>query len=534
MRRCTTDSFIAEIPLKASPADEHVCLVRLDTARQVYNACLGESLKRLELLRQSKAYQAACKLPKGPKGSPQAKARAKAFQAANAAVHFREYDLHAYAKQFGHSWLGEHLDANTVQTVATRAFRAVQKYALGKSGRPRFKGKAQFDSVEGKTNSQGIRWRGDHLEWNGLSLPGIIDPADPVIGHGLAAHLKYVRLVRRKLNGRNRFYAQLVCEGQPYRKPKNRVGNGVIGIDPGPRTFGIAGADWGVQVDLATPLKNSQQEIRRLQRHIDRQRRANNPQNFLPDGRIRSGPKKWKISSKQRRAEAKLAELYRKAAAHRKSLHGQLTHALLWLGNDIRIEKNSYRSFQRNFGKSVGLAAPAGFVAQLERKAESAGAQARKLPPMLSLSQICHGCGTLEKKPLSQRIHLCECGVGPVQRDVYSAWLGCMAVPDPNGSDEWRLDAARATFAWASAESRLPAASSPISVQQFACWAREQSASGNLTVASLLSRDDGTEQIAGEVPARTGEARDGVGHVKALCVRESEKAGRVGTRTPRL
>lgn len=540
MSRCTTDSFVTEIPLKAGPAEERAVLVRLDAARQVYNAVLAESLKRLGLLRQSKAYQAAQKLSAGPPNLPDTSARAKAFRAANAAAGFREYDLHTYAKQFGHSWLGEHLDANTIQTVASRAFRAVKEYALGQRGKPRFKGQCQFDSVEGKTNKQGIRWRHDHLEWNGLLLPAIID-ADPVIAHGLCSRIKYVRLVRRKLNGRNRFYAQLICEGRPYRKPKNSVGSGVIGIDPGPRTFGIAGADWGVQVDLATPLKASHQKMRCLQRHIDRQRRANNPDNYLPDGCICPGPKKWYVSNRQRQALVKLAEIQRKDAAHRKSLHGQLANAVLLLGNDIRIEKNSYRSFQRNFGKSVGLAAPAGFVSLLVRKAESASAQAAMLPRSLRLSQLCHGCGTIEKKPLSQRLHQCECGVGPVQRDVYSAWLARFAVAaDGSGQGaepEWRLDGAQMKVLWASAESRLLAASSLPSLQAFAAWARQQSASSSPPVASLLQ--NGTEQIAGEVSARIGEARNDVGHVKTSVVvlehvRESEKAGRVGTRTPRL
>ena len=185
MARNKTPTFITRIPLQATPGDERTLLKRLEAARQVYNACLGESLKRLELLRQSKLYQAAKKLPKGPKGSPQAKARAAAFRKANAAVGFREYDLHGYATQFNHCWIGDHLDANTIQTVATRAFGAVRAYALGKKGRPRFKGKDQFDSVEGKTNRQGIRWRGDHVEWLGLTLPAIIDPDDPIIAHGL-------------------------------------------------------------------------------------------------------------------------------------------------------------------------------------------------------------------------------------------------------------------------------------------------------------------------------------------------------------
>ena len=37
-----TPSFVCEIPLRVTPADEHALNVRLNAARQVYNACLGE------------------------------------------------------------------------------------------------------------------------------------------------------------------------------------------------------------------------------------------------------------------------------------------------------------------------------------------------------------------------------------------------------------------------------------------------------------------------------------------------------------
>jgi transposase len=542
--RSHTDSFICELPLRLAGDDERVLAVRFDTARQAYNACLSESLRRLDLLRQSRAYQDARSLPKGKKGTEAWKVRAAAFRRAEEQAGFREYDLHAWAAEhIAHQWLGEHLDINTVQKIATRAFRAVREYSFGKKGRPRFKGPNQLDSVEGKTNQSGIRWREDAVEWLGLRLRAVIDPFDPVVAHGLRSRVKYVRLVRRRLNGRVRYWMQLVCEGKPYQKPENTVGAGRVGIDPGPRAFGLAGEDWGAQVDLATPLKGDRAQVRRLQRRVDRQRRANNPANYLPDGRVRPGPKRWKVSRKQRQAEKQLAEAQRRAAAHRHCLHGQLANAILRVGDDIRVEKNSYRSFQRRFGRSVGLAGPAGFVSVLTRKAANAGAQARQLLARLRLSQVCHGCGCIEKKPLSQRVHECACGVGPVQRDVYSAWLACRAIPDlagspdPPGSAEWRLDADQARAAWSGAEPRLPAASSPVSVQEFAAWAR-QVARGGPRVARLP--EGGTERLAGEAGAMADEARNAVGvdHVRACSDmaggRESGRVGRVATRTPRL
>ena len=57
------------------------------------------------------------------------------------------------------------------------------------------------------------------------------------------------------------------------------------------------------------------------------------------------------------------------------------------------------------------------------------------------------------KKLLSQRWHICGCGVGPVQRDLYSAFLAAYLDPD-------QPDPSHAQYSayWESAEARLRAA----------------------------------------------------------------------------
>jgi hypothetical protein len=78
-----TAPFICELPLQISLADERHLLVRLDCARQVYNACLGEALKCLTRLRESAAYKKALKMPKGIRHSPVAQAQREAFREAD-------------------------------------------------------------------------------------------------------------------------------------------------------------------------------------------------------------------------------------------------------------------------------------------------------------------------------------------------------------------------------------------------------------------------------------------------------------------
>ena len=474
MKRSKTPSFVTEIPLEASPSQEATLLKRLDAARRVYDACLGEALRRGQALRQSSAYQAARAMPAGEKDSPERKARNQAFKQARQAVAFGEYDLHATAKQFGYSYLGDHLDSLTVQTVASRAFEAVNPYILGQKGKPRFKGRNQFDSVEGKSNSSGLRWKENRLVWNiksgsNLTLEPLIPANDEVIAHGLSSPVKYIRLVRRKLNGRNRFYVQLVNEGQPYRKPQNTLGVGPVGLDIGPQTIAIVSQTAAELRLFGAELERRDAEIARLQRQIERQRRANNPNNYAPDrwvgskggkgwvrkkGQPLKGKRIWIISNSQRANQKRLAELYRQQAEHRKSLHGRLVNEILRSGNQFNLEKLSYKAFQKMFGRSTQFRAPGMFGAMLRRKAESAGGIANEFPTRpTKLSQVCL-CGSVEKKSLSQRWHTCSCGV-VMQRDLFSAFLA-LCVEDE------RLNAEKAGELWPGLESVLWAALSDI------------------------------------------------------------------------
>jgi transposase len=231
-----------------------------------------------------------------------------------------------------------------------------------------------------------------------------------------------VRLVRRKLGLRNRFYAQLVCEGTPYRKPQHHLSQGVVGLDLGPSTIAVVAEQQAFLQPFCPEVAPNAQALRRLDRQLDRQRRANNPANYDERGRVRKGRKRWQVSKRQRQVQAKRREVYRKLAATRKRSHGQLAHRVLALGSAFHLERISYRAWQKMFGRSVNRSAPGMFVSLLSRLAASAGGQVCELHTQRAqLSQRCH-CGVVVKKPLRQRWHRCACGVS-AQRDLYSAHL---------------------------------------------------------------------------------------------------------------
>jgi hypothetical protein len=251
---------------------------------------------------------------------------------------------------------------------------------------------------------------------------------------------------------------QLALCGVPYQKPKHEVGKDTIGLDLGPASIAIVPREAEARLDLlCAELRPDEQTIRRLQRQMDRQRRAANPEHYDEQGRVKKrgkGAARWKQSRGYQATRRRKATRERRLSAHRKSLHGRLAHQIVSVGNTILTEKISYQGWQKQYGRSVGLRAPGMLIAHLRRTVASTGGTLIEVPTRSTkLSQYCHGCGQTVRKPLSQRWHQCPCGIGPVQRDLYSAFL--VAYLD---SAEPIPSCAQYVVHWEGAEARLRAA----------------------------------------------------------------------------
>ena len=444
MPRQPTPRFVHELPLVITPQVERVLDSRLHAARQIYNATLGEALHRLDLLRESRAWRRALAMPKG-------KARHEALNALRLAADLSDYALQGVArKHWRAGGFADRLDTQVVQKLGTRAWKAIEAHLYGKRGRPRFKNARRFHSIEGKSNAAGLRWRGGSVEWKGVRLAVRIDRKDKhgMEAHALACPIKYVRLVRRIVKGRVRWFSQRVLEGTPWQKDKNKVAHGQeVGLDIGPSTIAVVGQNDAFLGRLCDEVEPLGQEVRRIQRAMDRSRRATNPGNYRPDGTVKKGPKRWVYGSRYRALRADLAEKQRRLRETRKRAHGQMANQVLALGDTVKTEALSYRAFQRNFGKSVRDRAPGMFVERLRRKAANAGGQVDEFPTRTTkLSRTCV-CGAEKKKSLSARWHHCECGVS-AQRDLFSAFLARHVA-------EGHLAMPQARIAWAGAEPLL-------------------------------------------------------------------------------
>ena len=426
MKKASTPSFILELPLRTTTSDESFILKQLNTGRQVYNACVGELIKRLDLMKQSKDYQRAVKIPKGKLGSVNQKTRTLAFAELNKRFKFTPYDISEYATdQIRDSWIGDHVNSRLTQTISARAFKTVQKKAFRIAKRVRFKGRNQFDSMEGNDNKTGLIFRDGILNFKELKIPCIIDEHDEYQKYGLKHRVKYCRIVRRKFGLKNRFYVQLILEGLSYKNPDNIIGTEEVGLDIGPSTIAYVGDTTAELKEFCPELKPDWRKKCRLQRKMDRSKRTMNPDNYNENGTIkkgRKGRKFWQQSNIYKRTRNALANHERKVAAHRNSLHGKLANEIIAVGVKIKTEKISYKAWQKMYGKSILMKAPSMIVNKIQRKAENAHGYLHEIPTYSTkLSQTCHICTVQVKKPLNQRWHRC-CDI-EIQRDLYSAYL---------------------------------------------------------------------------------------------------------------
>src|SRR5258708_27858560 len=251
--RTKTPTFLLELPLVAEAGQAARGGGHREGGGQFYNAVLSAGQRRLRRMRADPAWQAARAIPRTRKQE-----RRAAFSALRERYGFSEYAFHELAKGLRVSWLAEHLNAVLAQTLASRAYRALNRVCLGKAKRVRFKSKSRgLASIENKRSDTGMRFvlqmqdqgRGQGLLlWHDDQLRALIDWDDPVVVHGLAHEIKYARLVRRRASSPRaqgadregeRYFVQLVLIGLPHHKPKHTVGTDTIGLDLGPQSLAI-------------------------------------------------------------------------------------------------------------------------------------------------------------------------------------------------------------------------------------------------------------------------------------------------------
>lgn len=449
--KSNTPTFVIELPLCVNDQQNRFLTQAFELGRTLYNATLGSALGRLQRMRESLPWRETRSMHRG-------KERSKRFSDLQKAYGLTENGLRTIANNHRKASGRNDIGAHEAQCVGRTVWRVLERYMFLGAGKPRFKSYRQgLNSIEGtdnreimfKPDRQSIVWRKQVMK---LMIPdtsyfkeALADPIEPT----QTKRIKYCRIVRRTLNGKKRWFAQICLEGMPPVRKIYAPRSEVIGIDPGPSGLAYFHPQKAGLVRVAPNVDMQEKAMRRLQRKIDRSRRANNPDHFNADGTAKPSPTSWKISRRMEKLQVKLAEHHRCLAATRKRDHGELANFLLQRAGTIKIEKNSYRSYQRTFGKSTTRTGMGAFVSHLKRSAERANSQVIELNAYeLKLSQYDPATDTYRKKALKERWHRWGETDILVQRDVMSAFLACHATE--KGHDQPRL-----LKEWATAEALL-------------------------------------------------------------------------------
>jgi putative transposase len=177
------------------------------------------------------------------------------------------------------------------------------------------------------------------------------------------------------------------------RKPRS-----VVGVDLGVRQ--LATLSYGRPVANPRPLESALRRLARAQRTLDRQRRANNPGNFLADGRVRPGPKQWHTSARMQRTRERLIRLHARVASLRRSQAHLLTRRLTDEHGVIGVESLNVAGMlrDRSVARSISDAGWGEILTQLRYKTAWAGSRLVSAGRFYPSSKRCSACGSVKAK----------------------------------------------------------------------------------------------------------------------------------------
>ena len=416
-----TNHITITVPLTVDQKLHKILKSRFNVSQNFYNAVLREGLKRYRIYQKLKSFKYKDKIvdyydkkKSHHKFTTEEKNNWKTMWVDieresgyyNLSSNFKNH--HNSLGQFGSktvrkSFIKQHTVANECNQLSTRAFRAIENmrknqqrnFKKGKlnKAKVRFYGKKHpLTCITDGGSSSGFKLMKNGVQWTktpkDIFLPIQFIDNDPYHEYlqrcwqyeqqiiqqqgSLTSENKILgetKLIRRQKKGQWKYFIQILCKGNIPQKNR-QYGKGAVGIDIGLSTFACVSLDHAVLDGFCNQLENKQKEIKRIQRKIDRQRRANNPECYDERGRNIKGKFPNKKSRRQKLTEIKLSDLKQKEATLRKCLHGQIVNQVRAMGDHLYIEDLSYKSWQQNkyWSKTMQKLAPGMFVQLLTQR----------------------------------------------------------------------------------------------------------------------------------------------------------------------
>lgn len=288
------------------------------------------------------------------------------------------------------SWKPNHAELSTInaqvlQNVVRRVDLAFQAFfrrvkAGEKPGYPRLKGKGQYDSITYPQHEGGFSFFQGRLRLSKIGDVSI-HLHRPVKGKIKTC------TVRRMSTGK--WFACFSCEVEPeHLEPSKEE----IGIDVGLKTF--AALSNGEFIENPHFFRKDEKALAKAHRRFDKVK--NNHR-----------------SKTRKNAKKIVAHIHERIKHRRHNFVHQTARKLINRFGVIAVENLNIKGVVKNhcLAKSISDASWSMFRNILTMKAEYAGRLVVAVPPQYT-SQICSGCGNIQKKPLSVRTHRClGCGL---------------------------------------------------------------------------------------------------------------------------
>ena len=371
MAKCSTDTCCLTLPLRLEKWQEDRLAKRFEIARQIYNTMVRAELKKLRAMEQSEPYKANQEKIQALDWKTQTdkqalkalyKERDKLLRDGGFSEYGFKSDIKNYYKHFNNN-IGSNV---AFHGIAPQVWAAFEKMLFKKEGKKvHFKKKGDIHSLRGysaagKSGGVEIIFRETYIEWKGLKLPAKAFTGQYLRNADAELSGQICSFTQKTGKRKDRWYAQLSLEGKPVIKynPKtgevrHPIGKGAVGLDIGPQTLAYSAATGADLVELANQVQNVEQEKRRLQRKLDRSRRATNPGNYADDGTIRRGIALTHNKSKRYlRTQQELKYLQHQQAEIRKRQHTELVESSTLIGRLLLCGKNGvdfpHASCERN------------------------------------------------------------------------------------------------------------------------------------------------------------------------------------------
>jgi len=295
--------------------------------------------------------------------------------------------------------------------------RALQNFSRGRRagrrvGFPRFraKGRCRESVIFQRPRIKGAR----HVEFDRRLGP--IHTKERITKlTRLLDHDEHARVMRATISrSGSKWFVSFTVERSPKQRRARRP-RAAVGVDVGLSL--LATLSTGSSFENGRPLENARRRLRRLQRQLDRQRRANNPGNYLPDGRVKPGASDWQKSARMLCTEERIRRLHARVANLRREQAHQLTTALTREFGVIGVESLNVRGMQSNrrLARHIADVGWGTILAQLAYKTAWAGSTLVAADRYYPSSKTCSACGLVKAKlGLSERVFTCDdaaCGL---------------------------------------------------------------------------------------------------------------------------